>query len=379
MSTSRFTISIQAALPRGMAGGYGASMPGMPGSDMSSMMPGGMPGGYGAAMPGMPGMMPGDGGDMYGSGGYGGQYGATMQRGPQVDYLLIRFFDFNAEMGKKYRYRIQLLVEDPNHPQDFRMEPSERFLDESAKKRLAEVVANETERRQFYIRTDFSQPSDVVEVEMKSSAIAGTIAPTSVSSLRQPDGRDLIIPVDEPSGKMMAVALDPQRAVDVPGIVDVYRGTVLNFKTNADAIHPVTLQFKKLTDVDIRTDKMVADIRGGIELPQSPAPPAQRTAPTSAVMPGSVGMSTGYDRPMTPEKPATLYSMGEYVLIDADGNLKIRNEFDDYKDFRRLSLPAQAENTMGGYGMPGDADAAVMPGDSMPGDDGGGGRRRRGR
>ena len=60
---------------------------------------------------GMPGMgMPGDG--MYGD----GMYGAGMTYGPTVDYLLIRFFDFNVEMGKKYRYRIQLLLEDPNHP-----------------------------------------------------------------------------------------------------------------------------------------------------------------------------------------------------------------------------------------------------------------------
>ena len=32
------------------------------------------------------------------------------------DHLLLRFFDFTVEPGKKYKYQVQLVLADPNYP-----------------------------------------------------------------------------------------------------------------------------------------------------------------------------------------------------------------------------------------------------------------------
>ena len=93
----------------GDMGGLGGAMGGM--GDMSGM--------------GMGGMMGGMGGDM-----------GAMLSSNIPDYKMVRFFDFSAQIGRTYRYRVQLWIEDPNLPNtnpddeypDHRA-PSEQTLD----------------------------------------------------------------------------------------------------------------------------------------------------------------------------------------------------------------------------------------------------------
>jgi hypothetical protein len=238
-----------------------------------------------------------------------------------------------------------VLVEDPNHPLNPMMKPIERSLDETVKKRLVEVKAREEQNKkpEPWRRSEFSEPSDVVTVKVPTSMVAGAISPAKtspISAISKEAPPDLAVLTEEPSAKIMSIVWDDARAVDVPGVLDVYRGTTLNFKSNADVIHPVTLVFKKLTDIDFRTDRLVADIRGGVELPsQSPA-----------------------------DKTSPLYSLGEYAVVDDDGKLRVYSEFDDWNNFKRLAMPPQPETAVGGYGMPGEDPYldGVMPGDSMP-------------
>jgi hypothetical protein len=376
----------------GMMPGMGMPGMGMPGMGMPGM---GMPG------MGMPGMgMPGEEG-MTGYGNYGGYsaYGSEMgmmggplEPGPQVDYLLIRFFDFGVEPGKRYRYKVQVIIEDPNHPALAAMSPLDRFLDESVKKRLVSVEAEEKEKKKrfadrppmeqqllgrvYYLRSEFSEPSDVVTIQVPPTTIAGAISGARYAALPKESGAppDLQVQTDEPTGKMMSVIFDPDRTVDVPGVIDVQRGTVMNFKANSDVIHPVMLVFKKLTDINFRTNRMVADIRGGMELEQeTPKLPQTAAVAQSTVMGPGYGAEGGY-QPTTPARPDPLYVLGEYAIVDENGKLNIFTEFDDYDNFRRLVLPPQPETSLGAYGgMPGDAAGAIMPGDE------GGGRRRRSR
>ena len=69
------------------------------------MMPGGM-------MPG--GMMPGMGGMMPGMGGGRGGMSALDRLVARHKYLLFRYFDFDVEFGKAYRYRVRLELRNPN-------------------------------------------------------------------------------------------------------------------------------------------------------------------------------------------------------------------------------------------------------------------------
>ena len=58
---------------------------------------------------------------------------------------MVRFVDFSVQPGHKYRYRIQLWLEDPNRPTDLQMEPRETELSDAVKVRLKEVTCAEGE------------------------------------------------------------------------------------------------------------------------------------------------------------------------------------------------------------------------------------------
>jgi hypothetical protein len=357
----------------GMEGGM-SGMPGMPGGGMPGMgMPGmGMPGmggmsgmpGMEGGMSGMPGMayggesgmgmMGGMGMGMSGMPGMEGMAGydanGMMVRGPQIPHLMIRFFDFTAEVGKKYRYRVQVVMEDPNYPMDYRMEPTERYFDDEVKKRLAKIKAQDkaNKTRTPWIRTDFSEPSEIVSVEVNPETHVGKIATGRFTPIKDA-GPNLNFQVDEPTGKVMGVVWDAAKAVDVPGIVDGFRGTCLNFIAKADVIHPVTLVYKTLPDYEFLTDHIIADIRGGEEFQIN-------------------------------DKEDPLATIGEYAYFDEQGRLKVRNELDDLENYKKLAMPepppAVAGAGMGGMEY-GGAEAMGMPG--MPGMEMGDPRQKRGK
>ena len=135
---------------------------------------------YGGGMPGMEG---------YGStAGYPGSMGGWAAMGweraamacqecpgikqPIVKYKMIRFFDFTAEAGKSYQYRVRVMIEDPNRPLDKTSEPNARILDQVVVDRLAKVTAADEEyqktsgkpRRTYWLQTEWSEPSNVVTV-----------------------------------------------------------------------------------------------------------------------------------------------------------------------------------------------------------------------
>jgi hypothetical protein len=326
--------------------GYGGPM-GMPGSGMTSgygMSPGsGMMSGYG--MSPESGMM-GYGEEEYGSeymsgeygeeeygseymsegygesgmgyGGYSGMSpGMSMARGPRADYLLVRFYDFSAQPGRIYRYRVQVLLEDPNHPENPRMEPSERTLADEVKTRLASIAEEEKtkNRRVYYLRTDWSDPSDAISIGDAATTLAGKV---DIGRTIEVPGVNVELPLDEPKGQIMSVVWDSTYAADAPSIQDVYRGTVLNFSATADVIHPVSLVYKALEDFRFNTQRFVLDFRGGEELPGS-----------------------------TEEAP--LRAPGEYVLVDANGDFFVRNELDDWEAFERYKMPEIEAPATGGY------------------------------
>jgi hypothetical protein len=253
------------------------------------------------------------GADPMGSGyGVGGQ---TVARGPAVPYLLIRFYDFSAEAGKKYRYRVQTYIEDPNHPKFAQLEPSDRSLDEEVKKRLATVLEEEktstTKSRKYYLLTDWSEPSEPISVETIPRSFAGTVVPVKFGAAPEmspglKEKEKMLI--DEPEAKVMSVMWDNKFATEVAAVTSVFRGTFLNFTANGDAIHPIFLVFKSLENYYFQTDRLVADIRGGEEL-------------------------------LGADKEAPLLTPGQVALMDENGRIIVRNEFDDWEDYRKLALP----------------------------------------
>src|SRR5204862_2419415 len=89
---------------------------------------GGMRGGYGGAGGGMP----------Y-RGGNSGEYGMQAYTPPK--HKLIRFTDTTVELGRKYRYRVRVRLNDPNHPRGDLLPPSLASLDEKVRTRIKEIDA----------------------------------------------------------------------------------------------------------------------------------------------------------------------------------------------------------------------------------------------
>jgi hypothetical protein len=331
----------------GMGGmGYGDPSMGMGGMGYGdpSMGMGGMPGGGGYGDPSMGYGDP----SMSGMGGMGGM--GSQRR--VTEWKLVRFFDFDAEPGKVYKYRVQLLVEDPNYPQEPSFEVNVRMLEDSAAARIAQLKERESEggSRQFFHRTAWSEPSEPVSVESFQRFYAGDVDSRALVSTHK-NGAE--VANRGLTAKMVGVVWDPSWAADVSHDKQVTQGSVLDYQGTVEVVHPLTLEFKKLEKYDFRGKAVVADLRGGL------------------VVGG--------------ESLEPVLSPAEFAVVDAEGNLVVRHEFDDIQRYRRYAFvedePASTAGAGGGYDMmmPGGTPGGMPGGDMMPGGGDGGRRRGRGR
>ncbi len=297
-------------------------------------------------------------GSGYGSGGgYGTPFG-NEQELTVVKHKMVRFFDLTAEPGKSYRYRVAVVLEDPNHPRDPQAAPSTRILDAAVAKRVREVEAKDAETstrtgqttRTFYLQTDWSEASNVVTVAKPEKYVAGGATHGKVIPLSD----SIEIQTTESKGKLVTMVWDDNRAAEIPAEKEVFRGSYLSFTEDADALHPLTQQIKTIEGFEFNTDAFVADLRGGKKL------------------------ITDIDEENDDEETIH-YTPGEFLVIDGEGNLLACNEIDDTEEFRRLTFAEDTAQpiTASGGGMPGDYGDMMDYGEFGSGmdmeDDGGGG------
>ena len=306
----------------------GGEVPGGSGPPSGSGDPGGFGppgGGPGLGMGGGPGggMAPGG----IGPGGMpGGDYGGSVsgQKKTKVTrYKLVRFFDFDVKPGKQYKYRVQLLLEDPNHPQSNRLQPATRDLKGTVLTRLKELYAEEVKaggKRKYYLRTEWSEPSDVISVGYPERVLPGVVTvPTG-----QAENRKLNVKIEtrETKVKVVASVWDNARAVNVPVEKDVARGSVVNLKDDAIVVHPVTHEKKVLKGYDVATNTVILDYRGGEKI--------------------------GGDR------DAPIVAPTQMLMLTPTGELIVRDEVDDADDYRWLTRMdenrSSDKNSSGGLG-----------------------------
>jgi hypothetical protein len=139
--------------PAGAIGPDGRPLPPQPGAVPPR---GGMHGGGFAGQRGMGGEFGGGrGGMMPGPGrNFGGEGGAGMSTVPQVPHKLFRYVDLTCLPGKLYRYRVMLMVVNPN-----------------ARLPAAYLEDPESANRP-YVKSEWSAPSSVIEIPMNGQALA---------------------------------------------------------------------------------------------------------------------------------------------------------------------------------------------------------------
>jgi hypothetical protein len=315
-ATPSDTGDLSAGLPQLPKMAPGMGTPGYEGYGPTGMPPGMGSGGYGEEGYNM---YESEGGMGYGRGGYGGMPGQV--RRPVAKHLMVRFFDLTAEVGKSYRYRVSVLLEDPNRPQNPQAEPSRRILEQTVVARLTKIEADDQEyqkrtntpRRTFYVQTAWSEPSGVVKVQGNDGFFAGAVTPGRFIKLAtRPGEQGPEVQITESAGKMVVVAWDRRRAVEVPAERDVRRGAYLNFTQDADVMHPLTTQLKTVAQFSFASNGLVLDLRGGDPL-----------------IVDVIGDARTGERKI-------LGTPGEFMVVDAKGNLVVCNEIDDTEEYRRL-------------------------------------------
>jgi hypothetical protein len=301
-----------------MPGGgmMGSSMPGAMTGSMPSGM--GMEGGYGY----------GSGGDMYGGsmGGYGGAPVAPPK------YKLIRFTDTKVEPGKLYRYRVRVLLNDPNNPDPRMAAPPMASLDEKVRERIRNLQAEDAKKgenyKTFWIESPWSEPSPVAKIPTNREYYAGQVTPPVLAPIVEGKPR---VSNNNPKANVLAKVWEPTKIVDVPVEIEVTRGAVLNVVPDVvKVIHPVQRRVVEIEKLPVRTNAIVADIQGGETIP-----PLERKAENALKAPGEV------------------------LVVDPAGKIFVQNEADDIEAFRRY-LPPKEDPNKPAVGAPG-----MMPGDGM--------------
>jgi hypothetical protein len=267
--------------------------------------------------------------------GMGGSYMAVAV----PKYKLVRMTDFSVEPGRKYRYRVNVVVDDPNNPR-LSTAPGRAALADAVRERLD----TEEGKRQYRTADEWSAPSDVVSMPSAQWFYAGAVdndAGQVLVSGTRPVRR-------EPSAKAVAVKHDPTKGADIPTEQTVYRGSTLNLKADVDVVHPVRGDLRTLKDYELRTDAVVADILGGETIPL-----------------------------VNKDRSDKMTVPGELLIIDADGNLLVQDESEDIVEFRRYVPEEDASApAMSNMGVP---DGMAPPGgEDIPGGGGPMGRGKRG-
>ncbi len=286
---------------RGEEGMYPGAAPGMRRPTAPRAMPGeGMmrPGPGGMARPGPGGRM-----EMYPGEGMG-MYDQT------PEHLLFRFFDYSVEYGKSYRYRVRLMVANPNYGLD------PKFLEDP-----------ELAKRQWVEKDRWSEPTPVITIPRDTYVLAGGV-------------HTLIRPTDEPSGTIAVVKWREDIGEEVNKDFRVTRGQLLDYpdvvirdpKRNRRDAAPQIRPAGNLLDVmgretpadepekvDFLTEMITLDLMGGTRLP-------------------------GRDRSLT--------DPGRLLVMDYDGTLRMLSEIDDSREFeRRTSEPETPDSELDMPGM----------------------------
>ena len=257
----------------------------------------------------------------YGGGGYGGGGFSGAELNPP-DFKLLRFYDFafdkrdpNAPVvGRKYIYRVRIAVDDPNFPANPVSQPQSRTLAPKVYERVNALMAKARQdgKREplAYRYTPWSEPSQPISLPGPQEFYSGPIAkPAQIRNYKTQDGSKIAYETEAPKTKMVISKFDNRYNAKLSVLMEVTEGTVLSTKVEAaDIVDPITLEVKKVENVEIRDPTTVIDVEGGETIS------------------------------ITEEEDTELKAPALMLLFDAQGNLKVHQEADDQEYYRVRSF-----------------------------------------
>ncbi|MFN6162935.1 MAG: hypothetical protein ACK57G_00195 [Planctomycetota bacterium] len=314
-----------AGAPGGKFSGGGGAPPGkFSGGGVSAGGPGGKFGG--SAGP------PGGGGKFSFGGNSGGPNAQATQELPvqlvDTKYKLVRFYDFEAKPNRSYRYRVRLLMYDPNFPQAASLQPRSSALDvgSGTLKRVQELFDQEKKAMDAAAAVADSKPyvrkSFRTSPWSEPSLPIGTVR-TTEGFLGEPrifytaDREQRLFESSAPQAKMVIAEWDSSNAIFVPRRDNVSRGYVFGLPNRDggkeipfEIIHPITKTIKVLEESKLKNLVAVIDLSGFASL-------ETKTAKDKHLMSGTRG-----------------------VAYDPEANrIIVLREFDDFTGFGMHTQP----------------------------------------
>lgn len=205
----------------------------------------------------------------------GGRGGIRGSRNEPVPHAMIRFIDFDAKIGRRYQYRFQLVLLDPNG----KGQVSGKYLEKDVRARVRES-------KQPILKSAWSEPSQIA-----TAPLPGNV---SIASVNKPA-------VGEPTANIVLRSFDIDDSGDaIESSIEKEKlrlGSVLN-AVERDAWILTGGMLKKVPQFTYRTGATLLDVDGGEKL----------------------------NRDMT--------SPGQALVMDATGRLTVRTEIQDFADVK---------------------------------------------
>jgi len=183
-----------------------------------------------------------------------------------VDNLLLRFFDFSVEPGKKYKYRVALVLADPNHS-----------IPDTLNALAPEVLDRRRKKRQEFRRVEgWSEESPVVGVPLAGNVRLAEVKVPSAEKYNDEPSATLLVESFDVDAKNNAIQAAKQR--------EFRRGNVANFVDDVEYLGgdmQPWIDTKKEFKFD--TGMTLLDVDGGKRLTKD------YTAPGRVIVMGSAG------------------------------------------------------------------------------------------
>jgi hypothetical protein len=208
---------------------------------------GGM-GGRGMRGGGFEGEFGGGGGRPFGGGGGGRAMGGEFNLFGTT-HAMLRFFDLTVEPGKRYRYRVRLIVQDPNAKGLVEL----GFLNTEARQRVEKQKLDDNVKFRL---TEWSEPSKIISVPSAGEVLVAKVSPAPIRSAN-----------GEPTAELLVKSFDvddTNRGLQAEKIMTFRRGSVLN-RSEKDLwiIIDQGRNLKRLDEFTFKTNLTLLDIEGG--------------------------------------------------------------------------------------------------------------------
>jgi hypothetical protein len=194
-----------------------------------------------------------------------------------VDYWLLRFFDFSVEPGKRYKYRVKLVLADPNHQLPANM--------------LAPSVLDRKDRKDHRFVEEWSDPTPTVGIPLAGSAKLAKVKLPAPGNFN-----------DEPSATLLVESFDvdaENNAIQAAREVDLRRGSVANLTARKqEYLGPDGTWIDEVESFKFHTGITVLDMAGGESM-------GRETLPAKVLLMGPHGEM--YVRNEIDDKPAVDY------------------------------------------------------------------------